>query len=81
MWVAPIHRGQGAGRLLLEAIIAWASAAGVRRVVLSVTCGESPARGLYVRAGFTPIGEVEPLRSGSALLVQPMQKLLSSDAG
>jgi GNAT superfamily N-acetyltransferase len=80
MWVAPIHRGQGAGRLLLEAIIAWASAAGVRRVVLSVTCGESPARGLYVRAGFTPIGEAEPLRPGSALLVQPMQMLLSSDA-
>jgi GNAT superfamily N-acetyltransferase len=80
MWVAPAHRGQGAGRILLEAIIAWASAAGVRRLGLGVTCGESPARGLYVRAGFTPIGQAGPLRPGSALLVQPMQKLLSSDA-
>ncbi len=79
MWVAPTHRGQCAGRLLLEAIIVWASAAGVRRVLLSVTCGDSPARALYVRAGFTPIGEAEPLRPGSDLLVQPMQMLLSDD--
>lgn len=81
MWVAPTHRGLGAGRLLLNTIIAWASAAGVRCVVLGVTCGESPARRLYVRAGFTPIGKVKPLRPGSDLLVQRMQMLLSSDAG
>jgi GNAT superfamily N-acetyltransferase len=80
MWVAPTHRGQGAGRLLLEAIIAWASAAGARRVLLSVTCGESSARRLYVRAGFTPIGEATILRPGSNLLVQPMQRLLARDA-
>ena len=79
MWVAPTHRGQGAGRLLLEAIIAWASATGARRVLLSVTCGESSARRMYVRAGFTPIGEAVPLRLGSDLLVQPMQMLLLSD--
>ena len=45
MWVAPTHRGQCAGRLLLEAIIAWASGAGARRVLLSVTCGESASEG------------------------------------
>jgi GNAT superfamily N-acetyltransferase len=81
MWVAPTHRGQGAGRLLLDAIIDWASAAGVRRVVLGVTCGESPARRLYVRAGFTAIGQATPLRPVSDLLVQPMQMLLSRDGG
>jgi GNAT superfamily N-acetyltransferase len=80
MWVAQTHRGQGAGRLLLEAIIAWASAAGARRVLLSVTCGESSARRLYVRTGFTPIGEPEPLRPGAQLLVQPMQLVLARDA-
>jgi GNAT superfamily N-acetyltransferase len=80
MWVAPTHRGLGAGRLLLEAIIAWATAAKVRRVALSVTCGDSSARRVYVHAGFTPVGDPEPLRPGSNLLAQPMQRQLSDDA-
>jgi GNAT superfamily N-acetyltransferase len=80
MWVAPTYRSHGAGRILLAAIIAWASGVGARRVLLSVTCGESSARRLYVRAGFTPIGEPEPLRPGAHLLVQPMQLVLARDA-
>jgi hypothetical protein len=40
----------------------------------------SSAKRLYVRAGFTPIGEPEPLRPGAHLFVQPMQLVLTRDA-
>jgi GNAT superfamily N-acetyltransferase len=80
MWVAPTHRGLGAGRLLLDTIIAWATAANVRCLALGVTCGDTSATRLYARAGFSPVGEAEPLRQGATLLAQPMQMYLSDDA-
>jgi ribosomal protein S18 acetylase RimI-like enzyme len=73
MWVAPHHRGLGAGRLLLEAVIGWAATAGARYVALGVACGDTPAMRLYSRAGFEPVGEPAALRSGSLLLAQPMR--------
>ena len=73
MWVAPSHRRLGAGRLLLDAVIRWAKAANVRSLALGVTCGDTPAMRLYVRAGFKPAGAPEPLRPGSTLLAQPMR--------
>src|SRR5439155_8710413 len=59
MWVAPSHRGAGAGRRLVETVIAWARVRNVSSVDLGVTCGDSPARRLYERAGFKPIGRSE----------------------
>jgi GNAT superfamily N-acetyltransferase len=76
MWVAPSHRGLGAGQMLLEAVIAWARARNASYIDLSVTCGDRPARRLYERAGFKPRGEPQPLRPGSTLLVQPMRLAL-----
>lgn len=73
MWVAPTHRRLGVGRMLLDAVINWASKASVRRIVLGVTCGDTPATRLYQRAGFKPDGEPVPLRQGSTLLEQHMQ--------
>ena len=73
VWVAPNRRCLGAGRMLLEAVIAWASAADARYLALDVTCGDSPATRLYTRTGFQPIGEPKPLRPGSTLLEQLMQ--------
>ena len=73
MWVAPEGRGLGCGSLLLGAVVAWAREAEARSVVLGVTCGDTPARRLYSRAGFVPVGEPEPLRPGSTLLSQPMR--------
>jgi GNAT superfamily N-acetyltransferase len=73
MWVAPAHRARGVGALLLSAITAWARSMGGRRVVLSVTCGDSVARRLYERAGFEPVGESQLLRPGSELKAQPME--------
>jgi GNAT superfamily N-acetyltransferase len=80
MWVAPTHRGTGAGRLLVEAIVAWAKAAGVSRVALSVTCGDSSAKRLYSRVGFAPVRQPEPLRPGSRLFAQPMELRLPNEA-
>jgi ribosomal protein S18 acetylase RimI-like enzyme len=76
MWVAPTHRGSGAGRMLLDAVIAWATARNASYLVLAVTCGDTPARRLYERAGFQAVGAPKPLRPGSELLVQPMGLLL-----
>jgi GNAT superfamily N-acetyltransferase len=73
MWIAPSHRRLGAGRLLLEAVIAWAKAKNVRYLDLGVTYRESPAMRMYRRAGFEPVGQPEPLRSGSDLLGQSMR--------
>ena len=77
VWVAPGRRGVGAGKALLDATIAWARTSNVKRILLSVTCGNTPARGLYVRAGFAPVGEPEPLRPNSAVLSQPMELVLT----
>jgi ribosomal protein S18 acetylase RimI-like enzyme len=81
MWVAPRGRGLGCGRMLLDAIMAWAREAGARSVVLSVTRGNTPAMRLYSRAGFQPFGDPEPLRPGSPLLAQPMRLDLQDGTG
>jgi len=73
MWVAPQARGLGAGRCLLEAVVAWARELGVARVCLGVTAGESAAARLYRSHGFRPVGALEPLREGSPLMCQAME--------
>ncbi len=72
MWVAPEARGQGSGAALLDAVIAWADGMHVTSVQLRVTCGDTPARRLYERAGFKSLGDPEPLRPGATVLTQPM---------
>lgn len=73
MWVAPHHRGLGAGKLMLNRVISWARERRAQQLLLAVTCGSSPARRIYERVGFLPVGEPEPLRLGSNKLVQPMR--------
>jgi GNAT superfamily N-acetyltransferase len=80
MWVAPEHRGLGVGRALLERAINWASLSGANLVALSVTCGDSVARRMYESRGFRPIGDPEPLRNGSELMLQNMVLELPSHA-
>lgn len=81
MWVAPEARGHGVGRLLLDGVVDWARRAGAQLVELNVTCGDTPARRMYERAGFEAVGDPEPLRSGSQLMKQPMRLLLNQAAG
>jgi ribosomal protein S18 acetylase RimI-like enzyme len=73
MWVDAGARRLGAGRMLLDTIITWATAANARCVVLGVTLGDTPAARLYARAGFQAVGEPGHLRPGSPLLGQAMQ--------
>jgi GNAT superfamily N-acetyltransferase len=63
MWVAPTHRGTGIAELLVEAVLAWASASGARTVGLWVTRGDERAQRLYERLGFVVTGDVQPLPS------------------
>lgn len=76
MEVMPEFRRSGTGRLLLDAAIDGPRRAGAFRLDLDVTCGDTPAVWLYARAGFKASGDPEPLRSGSALMKQPMRRLL-----
>lgn len=79
MWVAPEYRCLGLGQMLLEAVIAWASAKDVSYLDLAVTHRDSPAMRLYTRLGFQPSGPLEPLRPGSHLLEQPMRLQLKKE--
>jgi len=59
MWVAPAHRGSGAAAALLDAVVAWATEVGRRRLVLTVVEGNDRAERLYRRRGFVRDGQVE----------------------
>lgn len=56
MWVAPGARGRGVGDALIDAVVAWARAEGLSRIVLDVGDHNVAAIGLYTRHGFTPTG-------------------------
>ena len=79
MWVAPEKRGQGAGRALLDAAVAWARSAGARAIVLDVTAGNREALHLYEAAGFVATGSEQPLRPGSELRSRTMRLPLGTD--
>ena len=81
MWVAPTRRRQGVGRALLDAAVAWAQIAGAQTLELHVTSDNSEARRLYERVGFSPFGELEPLRPGSQIQSQTMRRSLGSTSG
>jgi ribosomal protein S18 acetylase RimI-like enzyme len=59
MYVVPEAAGRGAGRMLVDALVADARAAGFELLVLTVTEGNSSAIKLYERCGFKSFG-VEP---------------------
>ena len=61
IWVGPQARGTGAGRALVEAVIAWATERGARRLTTSVTEGNAAGAALYAAAGFADTGRREPL--------------------
>jgi ribosomal protein S18 acetylase RimI-like enzyme len=69
MWVAPRARGTGAGRALVDAVVAWAAARGVRVLRTAVTEGNASAMALYTRAGFLDTGAREPLGHSGAIVV------------
>jgi GNAT superfamily N-acetyltransferase len=56
MWVAPEIRRQGVGGALVDAVVGWARARGVSRLLLDVADHNVPAIELYARKGFVPNG-------------------------
>ncbi|WP_322780195.1 GNAT family N-acetyltransferase [Frankia sp. Cas4] len=59
MWVAPALRGTGAADALLDAAVEWARTVGAIGVRLWVVPDNTAAVGIYVRHGFTLIGDPE----------------------
>jgi GNAT superfamily N-acetyltransferase len=64
LWVDPRARGRGAARALIRAVAGWAQCLGAGRVVLFVQEANAPGRALYLRAGFHPTGDREPVGAG-----------------
>ena len=61
MWVAPEARRQGTGSALVGAVIQWARAQGLERLLLDVAEMNAAAIALYARTGFVPTGETGSL--------------------
>ncbi len=80
MWVSPSRRRLGAGRMLLEAVIAWVAASDARHLVLSVVHRNAPAVRLYEQRGFEQFGEMEPLRPEAPHLLQSRMRLALADS-
>lgn len=73
MWVSPDCRGKGIGQALLKRIRSWAEELRLNTLLLSVTTTNLAAVNLYKSFGFVAVGETEPLREGSHLVIQPME--------
>ena len=80
VWVTPRHRRLRTGKMLLDAVISWASAKQARYLDLDVTCGDTPAVHLYTCAGFEPVGQPQPIRPGTEQLSQRMRLKLKQGA-
>ena len=76
MWVDPAQRGNGLGRLLLDAVVDFQRAQGATESVLGVVDGNDAARALYERYGFEDNGVANPLREGEPLIVREMRLVL-----
>ena len=63
MWVHPVVRGTGVGRLLVSAVLDWARTCGALTVELWVTRGNAGAKNLYQAMGFVGTGDYQPLPS------------------
>lgn len=70
MWVSPDARGDGVGRSLLDAILAWGREAGASTADLWVTEGNEAAERLYRNAGFESAGDRERLRDTGRFVVR-----------
>jgi ribosomal protein S18 acetylase RimI-like enzyme len=56
MWVDPAYRRAGAGKKLIDAVVAWNRERGVRELTLLVTAVNAGAIAFYERLGFVKTG-------------------------
>lgn len=74
MWVDPSYRRLGIGRLLIDAISAWAVEHGIQVLTLMVTSVNDSANEFYRRLGFTATGNTEPYPNDPAVVEYEMSK-------
>lgn len=55
MWTEPAHRRQGLGSRVLDAMLAWSRANGIRRLTLHASADGRP---LYAKYGFKQTNEM-----------------------
>lgn len=77
MWVAKDARGQGIGKALVDAAIAWARESRAQTVVLTVTSNNDTATRFYEGLGFARNGRTEPYPNDPALFEHEMELPLS----
>ena len=66
-WVRPSARGRGVADALVVDMIDWSRSQGYPELELHVADGNDPARNLFLRNGFLPTGEREPLESNPTI--------------
>jgi ribosomal protein S18 acetylase RimI-like enzyme len=78
MWVDPSHWRTGVGRILVDAIRAWAEKRGVHTLLLNVTSSNATAIEFYKRNGFAFTGKTEPYPNDPQLCEYVMSLALSA---
>ena len=79
MWVDPAARRRGVGGLLLEAIVGWATGAGLRSVRLDVALGNPDAARLYEGRGFSPTGRSRRYEDRPLLVTRELELRLEDE--
>ena len=77
MWVAPAHRRLGIGRMLVDAVAAWARTRNMLHLCLMVTSNNDHAMQFYQSLGFALTGRSEPDRNDPALFDLEIHRSLS----
>jgi len=77
MWDAPTHRRLGTGRMLVDAVVAWARARNAQTLLLLVTSNNDGAIRFYQSVGFALTGRTEPYRNDRSLLNYEMRRYIS----
>jgi predicted GNAT family acetyltransferase len=76
VWVPPEQRGKGMAQALTTAVMRFATAAGMQRMTVWFTDGNSPAKKLYERLGFAATGRHQPMPSRASIEEHEMDVLL-----
>jgi len=77
MWVAKDARGQGIGKALVDAAIAWVRESRAQTMVLTVTSNNDTAMRFYEGLGFARTGRTEPYPNDPALFEHEMERSLT----
>jgi ribosomal protein S18 acetylase RimI-like enzyme len=76
VWVLPEQRGRGVARALTTAVMQFAAAAGMKRMTVWFTDGNTPAQRLYERLGFRATGRRQSMPSRASIEEHEMDLLL-----